>query len=148
LWICGAGNNPKIDQAIGQDSRIKFFGLVTEQVLTKLYQDAHVFINPRPSSLAASKHNFPSKILQYLSYGKPVISTWTDGLSPNYRDVLIVIEEESPTYLAKVIEQVSCWDIQKYQEVRRRIKDFMTREKLWNLQAQNALDWLNEKIIC
>jgi glycosyltransferase involved in cell wall biosynthesis len=145
LWISGSGKNKDLEQVMKQDSRIKYFGLVTEEKLQELYKNADVFVNPRPSELALSRFNFPSKIFQYLSYGKPIISTWTGGISPDYQDLLVVIDE-SPFSLSKAVEEILRWDIEKYQNVTDNIKQFVETDRLWRIQSKKMISWMRQNI--
>lgn len=145
LWICGKGSFRQLEQLSQQDSRIKCFGLVSEKRLEELYQQADVFVNPRPSSLDINKFNFPSKIFQYLSYGKPIISTWTDGLSPDYRDLLIVIDELNTLSLNQAIEDIIQWSDVDKQNLKNKIKKFVQEKKLWKNQARKMYDWLMQE---
>ena len=49
-----------------------------------------------------------------MSYGKPIISTWTPGLSEEYRDFLEVPEQDTPLSLARTIEEVLGWCSKKF----------------------------------
>jgi glycosyltransferase involved in cell wall biosynthesis len=147
LWLCGKGENDEIRCAIEQDARIKWYGLVTDDRLIELSEIASAFINPRPVNLPASAGNFPSKILEYLSYGKPVISTWTEGLSPEYKEVLVVLENATPECLAHTVENVLAWDIAARQVTANKIYEFMNSKKLWSIQAQRLKAWLDTEIL-
>ncbi len=143
LWITGPGANETVDRLAAQDNRIKVFGLVTDAKLKELSAQASVFVNPRPSSIPDNRMNFPSKVLEYLSYGKPVISTLTPGLSPNYRDILIVPDRETPESLARSVEQVLAWDEKTRSAWRGMATSFLVQEKLWSVQAASLLRWLD-----
>lgn len=141
LWICGKGENPAVRLAAREDSRIRVFGMVSESRLIELSHSARAFVNPRPSSLAESRANFPSKLLEYLSYGKPVISSWTPGLHPAYRSVLVVTETETPACLASKICEVLQWTSNVREEYRKRCHLFI-KERQWVKQAARLLGWL------
>jgi glycosyltransferase involved in cell wall biosynthesis len=143
LWICGQGENKDLQNATRLDKRIKAFGFLPEEDLVNLYQKADIFINPRPSSVAGNTMNFPSKILVYLSYGKPVVSTWTSGLSEDYRNVLEVIDEETDEGLARSIEKVLMWPTPVLEQNTKKIFEFLNSKKLWSIQASNMVKWLN-----
>lgn len=147
LWLCGKGNNVEVKRAVAQDSRIKWFGVVSEEDLKKMSKTASLFVNPRPSYLPASAGNFPSKVLEYLSYGKPVVSTWTEGLSPDYLEILTVLKNETPLCLAQTIEDVLAWDMEKRLEKKRQILSFLNSKKLWTNQATRLINWLLEEVI-
>ena len=147
LWICGKGTNPDVQQAVAVDPRVKFLGFVSEERLREISQAATIFINPRPSWLVENRVNFPSKIFEYLSYGKPVISTWTGGLSPEYREVLIVLEEETPECLANTIAEVLDWDEARRQAWAIRAKIFLETRKMWAIQSRRLLDWLSCEVL-
>lgn len=148
LWITGPGVSETVNLLAAEDSRIKVFGLVTDAELNRLSTQAGVFVNPRPASIPDNRMNFPSKVLEYLSYGKPVISTWTPGLSPNYRNVLVVLDEETPECVAKTIEEVLAWNEQELTAWRAGVASFLTQEKLWSVQASSLLRWLNRVHRC
>ena len=147
LWICGHGSNSDVKAALKRDSRIHFFGLVSESRLQEICEQASVFVNPRPSQVPENTMNFPSKILEYLSYGKPVISTWTAGLSPEYRDVLEVLNEETEDCLAKTIENVLHWSDNQMTQNSEKIKEFLLKSKTWTHQASRLINWLQDDIL-
>lgn len=64
-------------------------GFVSDEELDIACKNAFAFVNPRPIDNYGSENNFPSKLLMYLSYNKPIISTKTKGLAPNYDNILL-----------------------------------------------------------
>jgi glycosyltransferase involved in cell wall biosynthesis len=95
LWITGKGDAVAVRDFAAGDDRIKVLGLLEPEKLSKVYARADIFVNPRPVSKRGNERNFPSKLFDYLSYGKPVVSTWTAGLSPAYRKLLTVVEPDT-----------------------------------------------------
>jgi len=147
LWVCGHGSNADLEAALKWDLRIRFFGLVSEEKLQEICKKASILVNPRPSNVDGNAMNFPSKILEYLSYGKPVVSTWTPGLAPEYREVLEVIEEENEDCLAGTIEDVLNWTDEKKERHLTGTKDFLLKHKIWKHQAARLITWLNNDVL-
>ena len=146
LWICGKGESAELIAQAHGDKRIKFFGYVSDERLAELSEQCWLFVNPRPSAIPDNRSNFPSKILSYLSYAKPVISTWTDGLCPEYNDVLTVLEDETPACLARTIEGVLSWNEIKYSIKADEIKTFVNGRS-WQRQAVRLLDWASRECL-
>lgn len=73
-----SGKGPLLEQAQEcekNDTRICYLGhLPYEQYLNAL-AEADVLLNPRDMSLPENQNNFPSKIMDYLAAGKPILST-------------------------------------------------------------------------
>jgi len=147
LWICGKGDNPKLRAALQNDHRITFHGCVDEKTLQQLSRQAWVMVNPRPNHVIDSLHNFPSKILEYLSYGKPVVSTWTPGIAPGYRSVLIVPDAETPAGLAHAIDSVLQWTESQCRERSLTIRPFLEAEKTWRIQADRLKAWIRQQAL-
>lgn len=141
LWICGRGENPELARLAEIDRRIKLIGFVSESELNKLASAATAFANPRPGSFGPNKFNYPSKILHYLAYGKPVISTFTDGISPDYADVLMPIPDETEACLAATIHNVLNMEREDYDALRARIASF-SETHTWAYQASRFASWL------
>jgi glycosyltransferase involved in cell wall biosynthesis len=143
LYICGHGNKSEIlEYAISNDKRIKFMGLVSEITLNDLHKEADIFINPRPIDINGGAMNFPSKILKYLSYGKPVISSNTLGLSPDYDDVLIYLEEYTINCLTQKIIDVLSWTDIKKQDYFDKVINFIKNKKNWDKNTEELKNWL------
>jgi len=147
LIICGKGWNADVAAAAKSDNRIHVMGAVPERELERICADATLFVNPRPASVPCNEFNFPSKILEYLSYGKPVVSTWTKGLAPSYHNVLSITEGDSPLALAAKIDEIASWDITRYRRQCERIQQFVVRERLWNVQIRRFMDWMKNNVL-
>ena len=80
LKISGKGSLENMVQAAAkQDARITYLGCVPyEEYLCNLKR-VNVLVNPRNMNLPENQNNFPSKIMEYLATGKPIISTRFPG---------------------------------------------------------------------
>jgi glycosyltransferase involved in cell wall biosynthesis len=108
LWITGKGDNKNIIMKIADDPRIKFLGFLAVEELEVTFKEADVFVNPRPPTKKGNELNFPSKLFDYLAYNKPIISSWSAGLSPVYRELLYVVEPfEEERIVVKLKEVIS-----------------------------------------
>ncbi|MBF9022617.1 glycosyltransferase [Rhodobacterales bacterium FZCC0069] len=92
-------------EKISADERIKYLGFLEEDKLSDVYRSADYFINPRPRNVEHNENNFPSKLLDYMTWKKPVLSTWTSGLDPAYAENLNIFEPSGQS-LAKLISQL------------------------------------------
>jgi glycosyltransferase involved in cell wall biosynthesis len=144
LYICGRGENDSMIEAIRADHRITNFGCVPENKLEELAAQSSLMVNPRDPALTENQMNFPSKILEYLSYCKPVISTWTDGLSPEYKKILVIADDASPNAIATKIEDVLGWSESQLSEYGRKVAAFLTSRKSWDIQVKRLMCFLND----
>jgi len=69
-----------------------------------MLQKAAVLVNPRPSRLLENRYNFPSKLMEYLAAGRPILSTATSDVAEHYGSDVIVLDDETPEGLARSIE--------------------------------------------
>lgn len=146
LWICGKGADPALEEAAAADRRIRLLGFVDERRLESVCRRASVFVNPRPSDRMENHANFPSKVLEYLSWGTPVVSTWTGGLSPEYRDVLVVVDDDTPAGLANAIRGVLGWSAERRRSYRERVEAFV-EGRSWDVQADRLVGWLDREVL-
>jgi glycosyltransferase involved in cell wall biosynthesis len=142
LWICGHGGHGAIQQGVARDPRVRLLGMLDDVQLQQVLGRADVFINPRPPDLAENRSNFPSKVLEYLRWGQPVVSTWTDGLAPEYAEVLTLVDGVAPKVLAAGMEQALAFSTERRAELAARVAEFVTRHRLWSLQAERLVTWL------
>jgi glycosyltransferase involved in cell wall biosynthesis len=141
LHLCGPGDRIAIEREIGFDRRIVLHGLLARDVLDSLMRSATMFVNPRPMTEPLNRFNFPSKLLCYLAYARPIVSTRCHGLAPEYDEVLEYSAGEHPSQLADTISQTLRWEHDRY-ATRCRLLDQFARSRSWEMQARRVMDWL------
>jgi hypothetical protein len=99
-------------------------GMLPEVELERISEAAAVMVNPRPIDSNDSCMSFPSKVLDYLSYERPIVSTRAPGIGPEYDAVLVFAESDSPASLAAAIDEVLEWTPACYAETVSRIRVF------------------------
>ena len=96
LWICGGGDaEVQVAEAAKADNRIKFFGFVTKDTVAELQKKAFMLINPRQNEGEYTKYSFPSKTMEYMLSGKPVLMYKLDGVPDEYDPYLNYIQGNS-----------------------------------------------------
>jgi glycosyltransferase involved in cell wall biosynthesis len=120
---------------------------VSPAALDMICRSAAAFVNPRPPAHELSLASFPSKLMTYLAYGKPVASTWTPGLVDSYKNLLIVADDGAPRALANAIERAVAMDASNRGILRDRIKAFLVPGRLWETQGWRFADFLAHRIV-
>lgn len=110
LHIYGKGDNKFLNLLSEQNDNIKLFGFVNDETLEEAMNNAWIFVNPRSLSEEASQNTFPSKILEYLRYGKPIISTKSPGISNKYDKFLYYYISNDLSSLKNIISNFSQYD--------------------------------------
>ncbi len=97
LVLCGQGDSYDYAvQASQKDSRIMPLGQVSPETAAQWQQKAAVLVNPRGNVGEYTKYSFPSKNVEYLLSGKPVVAYLLHGMPRCYQDYLYLIDEDSP----------------------------------------------------
>jgi glycosyltransferase involved in cell wall biosynthesis len=108
LWIIGGGEQePEVCHAAATDTRIRYFCKLSRSELLATYAAADVLVNPHSTLLQTSRYVFPSKLLEYLASGRPVITTATPEIAADYGDLCTVLDREEPEALAEAILRVA-----------------------------------------
>lgn len=89
-----------------RDPRILNPQFLGREELTRQLGHADVLVNPRPVDQALVRYSFPSKLLEYLSSGVPVVSTRLPGIPASYEGRLAFAESDTVEGLRSAIIQV------------------------------------------
>ena len=86
LILCGTGDaRDHVIRCAQEDSRIDYRGFVPPAEAAALVRSADVLVNPRMNGGKYTKYSFPSKNIEYLLSGHPVVACPLDGMPPAYR---------------------------------------------------------------
>jgi glycosyltransferase involved in cell wall biosynthesis len=82
---------------------ITYGGALSPVELAHKLIEVDLLINPRPSDQDFVRYSFPSKIIEYMASGIPVLTTRLPGIPEAYLDNMLVIEDETTAGIASAI---------------------------------------------
>lgn len=141
LWLLGKGELEEYLSTLN-NANIKYFGYCPHDKVVTMQQQADFLINPRFSNEDYTKYSFPSKIMEYLVSGTPVISTRLKGIPDVYFNYIIPIEEETVEGLSVVLDQILQMDTDELNTLGNKGRDFVLKNKNNSVQAKRIVDWL------
>ena len=97
-----------VRDAAASDSRIEFLGFLRFEEVLAYYNSSHLLVSMRPTKgVEAKNYVFPSKMMEYLSTGVPVIATCTGHTEAEFSEMTYLLRDETPEGLAALIRHVA-----------------------------------------
>jgi len=132
LLISGKGELVKeVESAAKEDERIYYLGHLPYDKYIQKLQEADVLINPRDMRLPENQNNFPSKVMDYLATGKPILSTKFVGWERLKENIVFVEsgEEGMVEYLKNADRYLQYSEVQ-YTKNRKKAKFYIWDEQI------------------
>lgn len=145
LEIYGYGDYMEELTTIAQeDPRVCYGGLLMNDQVVEKEQQATLLVNPRPTDAAFVKYSFPSKTMEYMASGTPVLTTVLPGMPREYHPYVYLLEEETPQGVAKKLTEVLSQTDEALFEKGMAAREFILREKNNVAQAEKILEMLRK----
>lgn len=108
LIICGTGDlEPQIRQKSQTECNIEFLGFLDDEALSEVSRSVDCFINPRqPTSGDFVRYSFPSKTMEYLASGKPVICAVLPGMPSVYKEFVFELKSSGAEGICECIDDL------------------------------------------
>ncbi len=107
-WVCAQAR---------EDSRIAPPEMLPREALAGRLSRAAVLVNPRPVDQSFVRHSFPSKLLEYLSVGVPVVTTRLPAISAAYDPYLVYAEPDTVDGLRDAMARVVAMPTERRREL-------------------------------
>lgn len=105
LVLCGKGDAEQyVLEKCKEDGRINYLGQVSPKAAREWVERADVLVNPRQNNEEYTKYSFPSKNIEYLLSGNPVVGYMLDGVPKEYAEFMHIVKGDAPLDLAQAIE--------------------------------------------
>lgn len=142
LLICGFG---EAEAAIreSEDERVVFLGKIERNQVLALQRNAAILVNPRQNTEEFTKYSFPSKTMEYLAAGVPVIAYKLDGIPEEYNNYINYVSDNSPESLAKEIERIYNLPLSDRLEIGEKGKHYVIDKKNRIAQTKRIVEFLS-----
>lgn len=147
LWIYGSGDYVStVEKYAKKDKRIKYYGIVDNKEIVKREIEATLLINPRPTNLEFTKYSFPSKNMEYMVSGTPILTSKLPGMPDEYLDYVYLINENSSKGITDALNNTLSKDKEELHKKGIKAKKFVLDRKNNIVQAKRILDLCEEVV--
>lgn len=145
LHLYGSGELvAEMDTYVKKDRRIYFKGMVPNKIVVKDQLAATLLINPRPTNEEFTKFSFPSKNMEYMVSGTPMITTKLPGMPKEYYPFVYLFEEEDVEGMKNSLRQTLYKSKEDLHQFGLEAKKFVLTNKNNQIQAQRILQFIKE----
>jgi glycosyltransferase involved in cell wall biosynthesis len=147
LVIAGTGSLASlVELRASDDSRLTYAGFLEFREVLELYRSADLLLNIRLTKMLRTQHFFPSKLMELMASGIPVISTCTGHVVEEFDGLVYLLHDETPEALARLIRNVARLSREERTLVGRRARAHMFAHKTWDKQAEKLAQYLSREV--
>ena len=145
LYIYGPGDYVKeLQQIAAEDDRIFYGGMLLNTEIVEKEQQATLLVNPRPTDEEYVKYSFPSKTMEYMASGTPVLTTVLPGMPKEYHPYVYLLEDETAEGIADMLTKVLAHSDEELFQKGNEARTFVLEQKNNVIQARKILEMLGK----
>lgn len=96
----------KLREVSDKSDKVEYRGVAPNEEVVEAEHKASVLVNPRFTTEAFSPYSFPSKNMEYMASGTPLLTTNLPGMPEEYHGYVYLFGEETVEAYAETIRQV------------------------------------------
>lgn len=148
LRVFGDGDyREDLERICKQNNNIVYMGVKENREIVYQEQRASLLVNPRPSAPVYTKYSFPSKNMEYMVSGTPVLTTCLPGMPDEYKDYVYVINDENVDGVAESIKTVFRDSFEERCKKADAARNFVMENKNNRVQAAKILTFITNEVI-
>ena len=130
LQLLGRGElEARVGQIAVKDSRVDPPRFTDRSEVLESYARADVLVQPRPVKQEFVRYSFPSKLMEYLASGTPVVTTRLPGIPDDYGDYVEWADPDDAGGLRDAIARVLALSPEERSERGTRAREFIWRTR-------------------
>lgn len=146
LHIYGPGDYvEQVKEAAAEDPRIFYGGMLLSSEVVEKEMEATLLVNPRPTLESFVKYSFPSKTMEYMASGTPVLTTRLPGMPKEYYPYVDFIEDESPEGVAMALREVLKNDDEALFQKGAAARKFVLEQRNNVVQAKKIVEMMEKR---
>jgi len=145
LHIYGPGDYvEELQQIAEKDERVFYGGMLLNSQIVEKEQEATLLVNPRPTDEEYVKYSFPSKTMEYMASGTPVLTTVLPGMPKEYHPYVYLLRDETAEGIAGMLQTVLSNSDDSLFRKGCEARKFVLEQKNNVIQAQKILEMLKK----
>lgn len=133
---------PWLQEVERENPSVRYMGCTTGDVIEREQAEAALLVNPRPSAEEFCRYSFPSKTMEYMASGTPVLMTRLPGVPEEYYSCVYTISREDPEGAAQALEAVLSQSDAALTAFGAKAREFVSREKNASRQTGRVAEFL------
>lgn len=147
LWVYGDGDyRDELIEIEKRNPNVKYKGVCNNQEVVQAELRAALLVNPRPTAPEYTKYSFPSKNMEYMVSGTPLLTTKLPGMPKEYYPYIYLVEDETPNGVAKRLKKVLSVPELERNKKAAKAREFVLQEKSNVVQAAKILRFCKEQV--
>ena len=144
LVIYGDGSFAQQLRSICENTnKIEYRGLASTDTVFQEEQKAILLVNPRPSQDIYTEFSFPSKTMEYMASGTPLLTTKLPGIPSEYNDFLYYFDDESTDGFTNTINRILQYNLHELRKKGMQAQDFVFKNKNSRVQTAKIIKMLD-----
>ena len=136
----------ELREVSAQSDKVEYRGVAPNAEVVEAEHKASVLVNPRFTTEAFSPYSFPSKNMEYMASGTPLLTTNLPGMPEEYHEYVYLFEAETVDAYAETIRQVFAKSDEELQQLGVRAKRFVLENKNNEVQAKRIVEFIQSNI--
>lgn len=143
LRIYGDGNySDELKEVVKKYTNIEYCGVKPNKEIVEKQLKASLLVNPRITDAEYVKYSFPSKTMECMASGTPLLTTKLPAMPKDYYDYVYFIPDESEAGMKATLQEVLDLPDEVMYEKGRKAQTFILETRNNNIQAKKFVDFL------
>lgn len=135
----------RFKKSIKKINNVHNYGYKSRNEILSIQKAAFLLVNPRSCKHILTRYSFPSKIIEYMSSGTPVITTKLPGIPSEYDNYLYYFRDNDPKTMANDIRDIYNKQDDELYNKGKEAKEFVVKYKNYIQQTKKILDMIDKK---
>ncbi len=122
-----------------KNEHIRYYGKVPNDVVVNEEVKATLLINPRPTDAEFTNYSFPSKNLEYMASGTPLLTTRLSGMPKEHIEYVYLFEDETVEGMSRTLNEVLSKSKTELHQKGMAAKQYVMENKTESVQAKKIL---------
>ena len=145
FYVCGTGVCQKqIEEFSRKDERIIYLGRLTHEEVLAIQQKMDFLVNPRQPDGNLTKYSFPSKTIEYMASGIPMIGFKLEGIPDEYYEHMYLLENTDVAGMAENLETIIMLPYSEIVEKGEEAATYVFSQKTAKKQVARIIDFIKK----